>query len=89
LIEEKKYLQEQTKKLEAKFLFEQQQYERQTEIIESLKENVENERKGTIEEESLTTLSFIDDEDRQNCKQIIEKDKVIQQLEKQLRNMLK
>ena len=89
MIEEKKYLQEQTKKLEAKFLFEQQQYERQTEIIESLKENVENERKGTIEEESLTTLSFIDDEDRQNCKQIIEKDKVIQQLEKQLRNMLK
>ena len=82
-------MQEQTKKLEAKFLFEQQQYERQTEIIESLKENVENERKGTIEEESLTTLSFIDDEDRQNCKQIIEKDKVIQQLEKQLRNMLK
>ena len=82
-------MQEQTKKLEAKFLFEQQQYERQTEIIESLKENVENERKGTTEEESLTTLSFIDDEDRQNCKQIIEKDKVIQQLEKQLRNMLK
>ena len=82
-------MQEQTKKLEAKFLFEQQQYERQTEIIESLKENVEIERKGTIEEESLTTLSFIDDEDRQNCKQIIEKDKVIQQLEKQLRNMLK